>query len=191
MEKLSKAMFEVELKNNRNLRVFTTNTYFFTEYTFYKVMAIDPAIDAIICSCPMATYTDDAKALCIEHKIGLFKLREFMGAIHKDGEDFLNYLLREEQRRRVTSLQSYLDKASIPFGFQIYVFGSYIRRERYKDIDLLLVYSTEAEKELINSTKKSIYEEFQGDSSVLHITVCSEAEYQTIILDYDNRIRVK
>ena len=73
----------------------------------------------------------------------------------------------------------------------MYVFGSNIRKELYKDIDLILVYPAEAEKELINSTVKSIQEELPWNSSVIHITVCSEVEYQKINLDYDNRIRVK
>lgn len=37
MEKLNIAMFDVELKDGRNLRVFATNTYFFTEYTFDQI----------------------------------------------------------------------------------------------------------------------------------------------------------
>ena len=191
MEKLNIAMFDVDLKDGRSLRVFTTNTYFFTEYTFDQIMAIDPAIDAIICSCPAAMYTKDVKALCIEHKIGLFKLREFMGAIRKDGDEFLNYLLREEQKWRIANLQSYLEKAAIPDDFQIYVFGSYIRRELYKDIDLILVYSMKATKDLINTAIQTIKKELPWNSSVLDITVCSEIEYRTINLDYDNRTRVK
>ena len=190
MEKLNIFMFDVDLKNGRSLRVFTTNTYFFTEYTFDQIMVIDPAIDAIICSCPYGTYTSDAKALCIEHQIGLFKLREFMGAIRKDGEDFLNYLLRDEQTYRINGLRSYLKKASVPCGFQIYVFGSYIRRELYKDVDLILVYPAEAKQELVNSTITSVKNELPWDSSIIDITVFSETEYQTISLDYDNRIKI-
>lgn len=49
MEKLNIAIFDVELKDGRNLRVFATNTYFFTEYTFDQIMGIDPAVDVIIC----------------------------------------------------------------------------------------------------------------------------------------------
>jgi predicted nucleotidyltransferase len=183
-------MFDVELKDGRSLRVFTTNTYFFTEYTLDQIIAIDPAIDAIICSCPYGTYTSDAKALCIEHSIGLFRLREFMGAIRKDGEDFLNYLLREEQKYRIDILQSYVEKASIPCEFQIYVFGSYIRREIYKDIDLILVYPMEATKELINSTIKSLKKELPWNSSILDIIVFSATEYQAVSLDHDNRKRI-
>lgn len=191
MEKLNIAMFDVDLKDGRSLRIFATNTYFFTEYTFDQIMAIDPAIDAIICSCPYASYTLDAKAMCIEHQIGLFKLKEFMGAIRKKGDDFLNYLLGEDKKWRIDNLKSKLEKASIPVEFQVYVFGSYIRKLIYEDIDLFLVYTSEVEKKFINSTIKTIQEKLSLNPSFLDITVCSKTEYQSIKLDYDNRTRVK
>ena len=113
-----------------------------------------------------------------------------MGAIRKDGEDFLNYLLREEQRFRITQLQSSLEKALIPCGFKVYVFGSYIRRELYKDVDLILVHPKEATKELINSTINEIKKELPWKAFIIDISVLSEEEYKHINLDYDNRTRV-
>lgn len=191
MEKLNIAMFDVDLKDGRSLRVFATNTYFFTEYTFEKVMAVDPAIDAIICSNPYGGYTWAAKALCINNKIGLFRLKEFMGAIRKDGDEFLNYLLQEDQSSRLNYSKSLLSRASIPSSFQVYIFGSYLRREIYKDIDLILVYSVGADEELISSTVESIHKVFEGRSSQLDITVCSEAEYRTMSFEDDNRTRIR
>ncbi|MEQ9370845.1 MAG: hypothetical protein RIG63_17740 [Coleofasciculus chthonoplastes F3-SA18-01] len=191
MEKLNIAMFDVDLKDGRSLRVFATNTYFFTEYTFEQVRAIDPAIDAIICSNPYGTYTPEAKALCIENRIGLFTLKQFMGAIHKNGDEFLNYLLQNERCNRLRNLKSLLCKASVPSGFQVYIFGSYLRRELYKDIDLILVYPIEADQELISSTVESINQVFEDRSSQLDITVCSEAEYETMSLEDDNRTRIR
>ena len=190
MEKLNIAMFDVDLKDDRNLRVFATNTYFFTEYTFEKVMAIDPAIDAIICSNPYGNYTWEAKALCIDHKIGLFRLREFMGAIRKDGDEFLNYLLQEEKSSRLSHSKSLLGRASIPSNFRVYVFGSYLRREIYKDIDLILVYPVGAGEKLISSTIESINQVFEDRASQLDITVCSNAEYENMNLENDNRTRI-
>ncbi len=191
MEKLNIAMFDVELKNERSLRVFATNTYFFTEYTFEQIMVLDPAVDAIICSNPYGTYTWEAKSLCIKHKIGLFTLGSFMGAIRKDGDEFLNYLLQDERSSRLRRSRSLLDQASIPAGFQVYIFGSYLRRELYEDIDLILVYPLGVGEELISSTIESINQVFKDSSSLLDITVCSDAEYETISFEDDNRSRIK
>jgi hypothetical protein len=191
MEKLNIAMFDVDLNDGRSLRVFATNTYFFTEYTFEKIMAIDPGIDAIICSNPYGTYTWEAKALCIEHEIGLFTLKTFMGAIRKDGDEFLNYLVQEERTNRLSFSQSLLDDTSVPSRFQVYLFGSYLRRELYNDIDLILVYPIRADQELISSTLESIRQVFKERASQLDITVCSEVEYTTMRFEDDNRARIR
>lgn len=191
MERLNMAMFDVDLKDGRSLRVFATNTYFFTEYTFEKIMSIDPAVDAIICSNPYGTYTWEAKTLCIDHKIGLFTFRRFMGAIRKDGEEFLNYLLQDERSSRLSFSKFLLSKASIPSRFQVYIFGSYLRRELYNDIDLILIYPVGADKELISSTLESISQVFEERASQLDITVCSEAEYIPMSFEDDNRTRVR
>lgn len=185
------AMFDVELRDGRSLRVFATNTYFFTEYTFEKIMSVDPAIDAIICSNPYGTYTWQAKALCIDHKIGLFTFRGFMGAIRKNGDEFLNYLLQDDRTSRLNFSRSLLSKASVPPRFQVYVFGSYLRRELYNDIDLILVYPIEADQFLISSTLESISRVFEERASQLDITVCSEAEYTTMSFEDDNRNRIR
>jgi predicted nucleotidyltransferase len=191
MEKLNIAMFDVELKDGRSLRVFATNTYFFTEYTFEQVMTIDPAVDAIICSNPYGGYTQEAKALCIEHKIGLFTIKTFMGAIRKDGDEFLNYLLQAEKSRRLNFSKSLLSKVSLPSDFQVYMFGSYLRRELYNDIDLILVYPVRADKVLIDSALESIRQVFEERVSQLDITVCSEEEYRTMSFEDDNRTRIR
>ncbi len=191
MEKLNIAMFDVDLNDGRSLRVFATNTYFFTEYTLEKIMAIDPGIDAIICSNPYGTYTWEAKALCIEHEIGLFTLKTFMGAIRKDGDEFLNYLVQEERTNRLSFSQPLLSEASVPSRFQVYLFGSYLRRELYNDIDLILVYPIEADQELIPSTLEGIRQVFKERASQLDVTVCSEVEYTTLRFEDDNRTRIR
>ncbi|OKH18531.1 nucleotidyltransferase [Hydrococcus rivularis NIES-593] len=191
MKKLNIAMFDVDLNDGRSLRVFATNTYFFTEYTFEKIMAIDPGIDAIICSNPYGTYTWEAKALCIEREIGLFTLKTFMGAIRKDGNEFLNYLVQEEKTNRLSFSQSLLSEASVPSRFQVYLFGSYLRRELYNDIDLILVYPVGADQELVSSTLESIRQVFKERASQLDIIVCSEVEYTTMRFEDDNRIRIR
>lgn len=195
MEKLNVYMFEVTLKDYRNLRVFATNTYFFTEHTFNQITAIDPAIDAIICSNPYASYTEDAKSLCIDQNIGLFSLKEFMGAIRKKGNEFLNYLLQENKNLRIQTFSALLQKASIHHDFEVYLCGSYLRYSLYKDIDIILVYSPGTSNQLVQSTKELIRKAF--NSSILSkkcmkldYIVCSKNEYSSMVFQDDNRTRV-
>lgn len=154
-------------------------------------MMTAPGVDAIICSNPYGSYTGEAKALCIDNKIGLFTLRSFMGAIRKDGEDFLNYLLREESSRRLNFVKSLINKTSVPSRFQVYVFGSYLRRDLYNDIDLILVYPVRSAQSLISSTVESINQVFDKRSLQLDMTVCSEAEYRRMKFEDDHRSRIK
>lgn len=73
----------------------------------------------------------------------------------------------------------------------MYIFGSYLRRELYNDIDLILVYPVEADQELIGSTLESISQVFEVQASQLDITVCSEKEYATMSFEDDNRTRIR
>ena len=114
-----------------------------------------------------------------------------MGAIRKNGDEFLNYLLQEEKSSRLSYLKSLLDKASVPLGFQVYIFGSYLRREIYKDIDLILVYPVGSAEGLIFSIVESINQAFKEKSSQLDITVCSEAEYKAMSFENDNRTKIR
>jgi hypothetical protein len=154
-------------------------------------MAIDPSVDAIICSNYYGAYTEEAKCLCINNKIGLFTIKTFMGAIRKDGDEFLNYLPQDERSGRLNHSKSLINKASIPVGFQVYIFGSYLRREIYQDIDLILVYPFGVVEELVSSTIESINQVFKERASLLDITVCSNVEYKTINFQDDNRYRIK
>ncbi len=195
MEKLNIYMFEVTLKDYRNLRIFVTNTYFFTEYTFNQITAIDPAIDAIICSNPSSSYTEDAKFLCIDQNIGLFSLREFMGAIRKKGNEFLNYLLQEDKDLRIQAFNRLLQKASIHHDFEVYLCGSYIRYSLYKDIDVILVYLPGTPNQLVQNTKEVISEVFNSSSLSkryikLDYIICSKDEYSRMVFQDDNRTRV-
>jgi len=114
-----------------------------------------------------------------------------MGAIRKDGDEFLNYLLQAERSSRISFSKSLLNKASVPPRFQVYIFGSYLRRELYNDIDLILVYPIETGQELISSALESIHQVFEERASQLDITVCSEAEYTTLSFEDDNRTRIR
>ncbi len=184
MEELNRATMLIDLYDGRTLKVFVTNTYIFTEYTFEKIMAIDPSINAIICSCPYNGYTYPAKELCINNDIGLFMLGEFMGAIRKQGQDYLNYLLKSDKEERLNIIKTVIKNINLPRDLRVYVFGSYIRRKIYNDIDLMLVYSNFDSKKYINKVEQNLKNEFKNDT--IDFTVASESEFKTIKLQHDN-----
>jgi predicted nucleotidyltransferase len=186
LQELNRATMLVDLRDGRSLKVFVTNTYCFTEYTFDKIMAIDPSINAIICSCPAGTYSDSAKKLCIENGIGLFMLGEFMGAIWKHGDDHLNYLLKSEREFRVGSIKRLVKDSKPTNGVSVYVFGSYLRRKIYSDIDLMLVYSNPAARSTIQTLESAIKENLERRGEFPDITVTSSTELASLKFEHNN-----
>jgi len=190
MEKLNIATLVVDLVDGRTLRVFVTNTYYFTEYSLDRVLAIDPEIDAIICSNPSGQYSNSAKEQCIEHKVGLFMLGEFMGAVRLKGEGFLNYLLASDQKSRVERLKNAVRSTRAPSGLSIYAFGSYLRRKTFADIDVVLVYGNEEARTAVPSVQASLSSTKEFSSTTFDFTVCTAQEFDNLKLQHDNLTRL-
>lgn len=191
MKKWNICTFEVQLVDGRLLRVFVTNTYYFTEYTFEKIMIIDPNIDAIICSTPYSTYSEGAKRLCIENKVGLFMLGEFMAAIRYDGDRFLNYLPSREKRERIERFADDLKKSRLLQNWcNIYLFGSYLRNKVYDDIDIILVYKNNMPISNVDALVAEVKRIFHRFASKLDFTICTESEFSKLTLKYDNTEKV-
>jgi hypothetical protein len=188
LQALNQSTMLVNVDDGTTIKVFVTNTYVFTEYTFDKVMAVDPAIEAIICSCPAGGYSDGAKRLCIENGIGLFMLGEFMGAIGKQGEDYLNYLLKSERQERLEHLGRTLWDCGPASGLEIYAFGSYLRRKVFADIDLMIVYRGIDQMGAARNLEASLTLKLQG--KIVDITVASLGEFEAIKLNHNNLTRV-
>ncbi|HDS1697278.1 MULTISPECIES: nucleotidyltransferase domain-containing protein [unclassified Pseudomonas] len=189
LEELNKSTMIVDLQDGRSLKVFVTNTYYFTEYTLDKVIEIDPAIDAIICSCPSGQYAPSAKTLCIEKGIGLFMLNEFMGAIRLTGEKYLNYLLNAEKTDRVERVRREVQALRPPAGTAVYLFGSYLRQKAYNDIDIMIVYSAQSAKSAMISLEANLRKSTTLSKDILDITIASSEEFATLKLQQDNMTR--
>jgi hypothetical protein len=190
LKELNRGTMLVELTDGRTLKVFVTNTYFFTNYTLDRVLEIDPAVDAIICSSPAGQYSVAAKQMCIESGIGLFMLGEFMGAILHSGEQYLNYLLRAERESRTSGLRRTAQEASPPARIRVFCFGSFLRRKIYQDVDLMIVY-----EESVDSTQLKRFEfQFEGATrkrfGETDITVASVGEFTALKLKYDNLFQI-
>lgn len=187
IKQVNLATMLVRLQDGRNLKVFVTCSYFFTVYTFDKVMEIDPSVDAIINSHPVGFYTDSAKQLCIDNHIGLFTLSEFMGAVRKQGEDFWNYLLVSESSTRLHSIKRVVKKSNPPSNVKVCVFGSYFRRKLYNDIDIMLIhsehYNTNELKAFEALLKTNVENEIKASAD---ITVSSSKEFAFLRFHHNN-----
>jgi hypothetical protein len=191
MERWNRAIFTVSLVDGRILRVFVTNTYYFTDYTVDQILAVDPYIDVIICSNPYAVYSESAKRQCIHQEIGLFMLKEFMGAVRTTGDRFLNYLLNPDRDERIKRFKNALKNNGVLRNkCQVYLFGSFLRHQIFDDIDIILVYKTGFSNDKIAIMKSEIINVFRGASYKLDFIICSQDEFLKLNLDYDNRVKI-
>ena len=190
LQELNRGTMLVELLDGRILKVFVTNTYYFTDYTLDRVLEVDPAVDVIICSSPAGQYSASAKQECIDRGIGLFMLGEFMGAILKSGDQYLNFLLRADREFRINGLKRLCQKAGPPTKVRVFVFGSFIRQKLYQDVDLMIVHEEPADTAKLKLFESELEGQIRKRFGVPDIAVTSAREFATLKLKYDNLAQV-
>lgn len=190
LQELNRGAMLVELCDGRSIKVFVTNTYYFTDYTLDRVLEVDPAVDAIICSSPAGQYTDSAKQQCIERGIGLFMLGEFMGAIKHSGDQYLNFLLRADRDQRTVNLKRLSQEAAPPLRTQVFAFGSFLRRRLYGDVDVLIVYEEPVDTGKLKAFDSELERLIRKRVGKPDITVASAKEFTALRLKYDNLTQV-
>ena len=186
IEELNRSTMLVELKGGRTLKVFVTNTYYFTEHTLDRVLELDPGVEAIICSSPAGGYSSSAKRQCIECGIGLFMLGEFMGAIRHDGEQYLNFLLRADRDLRMKLLRGACSASSPPSGLKVSAMGSILRRKEYRDVDLMLIYPNGMSHSIVAAFELRLADQVRRTLGEPDITVTSASEFSELRLTHDN-----
>ncbi|MFC0509907.1 hypothetical protein [Asaia spathodeae] len=190
LQELNRGTMLVSLCDGRKLKVFVTNTYFFTNYTLERVLEVDPAVDAIICASPAGKYTEEAKKQCIDMNVGLFMLGEFMGAINYSGNRYLNYLTRYDREKRKDDLRQLTRGAAPPSGTRVFVFGSFMRRKHYNDIDILIVYQEPADSSGLELFRSNIERMIRNRFGNSDLTIASEREFSTLSFDHDNLLQL-
>lgn len=180
LTELNRGTMLVETADDQTLKVFVTNTYQFSDYSLERVLEVDPAVDAIICSCPAGGYSPSAKATCIEKGIGLFMLAEFMGAIRFKGEQYLNFLVGSEKKDRISAIACIVKECNPPVGLRVQVFGSFLRQKLYNDIDLIVVYNEPKDYGQLKSFEERLQERILARFGQADITLTSSREFPGI-----------
>jgi len=91
VEQLGPQLFKIHRVGKDDITVHLTNIYIVSEADVQEILADNPQIDCIVTISAWNSYTKDAKNLAKENKIGLFKFKEFLGAVYYDGNKFLDY----------------------------------------------------------------------------------------------------
>jgi len=78
--------------NGSPLRVHMTNLYIVGLADVAEILADEENIDAIVTLSGWNSYSSEAKSYCKDRDIGLFKFKEFLGAVYFNDSKFINYI---------------------------------------------------------------------------------------------------
>lgn len=92
-------LIEIIRNGKSNLTVFLTNIYIVGLADVYEILSEVGHVDAIVTMSAWNSYTSEAKEECKRKNIGLFKFKEFMGAVYYDGQQFLDYIRPEDRKK--------------------------------------------------------------------------------------------
>lgn len=99
VEEVEPQIFAISRTGMADLKVFLTNIYIVGEADVHEITSEKEGLDAIVTVSAWNSYTNAAKQTARRMGIGLFELREFMGAIYSDGERFLDYVHPDDRER--------------------------------------------------------------------------------------------
>lgn len=89
----------VERTNGPTLKVHMTNIYIVGEADVAEILAEEGKIDAIVTLSAWNSYSGGAKSNCKAQGVGLFRFKEFLGAVYYSGQKFLDYIHPDDRRR--------------------------------------------------------------------------------------------
>lgn len=91
---LGDGVYELARAKGDTLRVFICECYAFGVAEYMETVEQLGGLNAIIINSAWCGYSPDTKRQCREEKVGLFKIGEFMSALHRD--DYWMYLSDRE-----------------------------------------------------------------------------------------------
>ena len=90
IEPLRDGLYKITLDSGQPLQVFICECYSFGVAEYYELKAKLGPLDAVIINSICCGYTYEAKRLCRDQKVGLFKIGNFMAALNR--QKFWTYL---------------------------------------------------------------------------------------------------
>jgi hypothetical protein len=95
LKSLGGGLYEMTTKHGDNLRIFVCECYSFGAAEYVETTQALGHLDAILINSAWCNYTLEAKRLCRNDKVGLFKIGDLMAALNKKG--LYTYLNKSER----------------------------------------------------------------------------------------------
>lgn len=83
--------FVLERVDLSDVRVWVCDVYTLGVADYMAIRMSDPNIDCVVTMSGYNQYTPQAKAQGLSDNVGVFKFGDLMGALHREGEDFVAY----------------------------------------------------------------------------------------------------
>lgn len=97
LKKVKECIYEIRQPSTKILtRV--TNIYIIGIADVHELLDEEPNLNCIVTMSVWNSYTSEAKEFCISKGIGLFKFREYYGALNFEGTNFSNFILKEDRK---------------------------------------------------------------------------------------------
>lgn len=130
-------IYHVKRKAGSDVEVYLTNLYTIGIADYVDIRSRFPDVNCIVVASMWNSYTSDAKKMAVADRIGMFDIKEFMGAINY--EALWKYLSLPTMKR---TIETCLNRSQAADACQaVYVFGSYYRSSTPEDVDVLFVYN--------------------------------------------------
>lgn len=91
---------EVHRPSQSTIKLYLTNLYQLGVADVIEILSLAPETTCIVSTMDYNHYSDEAKEYAKEQKVGLFRARDFLGAVYFDGKRFLEYLSPREREAR-------------------------------------------------------------------------------------------
>jgi hypothetical protein len=91
---VDRGVYEMALVSGKILRVFICECYSYGVAEYVETVEKLGEFDAIVINSDWCGYTREAKRLCRDKEVGLFKIGDLMAALHKP--DFWSYLTKDQ-----------------------------------------------------------------------------------------------
>jgi len=91
VEKVDDQLIRVNRSNGPAITAFLTNIYIVGEADVVEILSEHGGIDCIVTMSAWNEYTTSAKTHCSREGVGLFTFKEFLRAVYRTGQKFLDY----------------------------------------------------------------------------------------------------
>ncbi len=99
VEQIEEQIFLIKRHLLSDVLAYYTNVYIIGVVDVVELLDLNNGLNSIVTASGWNSYTQDAKEYALNANVGLFKMKEFMGALHYDGRRFIHYYPPDKDER--------------------------------------------------------------------------------------------